>query len=71
MNEDQLEQLCLNWFQDNRWEVVYGPDIAPDSNNSERSDYQEVVLKRYLQEGLKRINPHLPKVLLSKPWLLF
>ncbi|KCZ73514.1 type I site-specific deoxyribonuclease, HsdR family [Candidatus Methanoperedens nitroreducens] len=61
MNEDQLEQLCLNWFQDNRWEVVYGPDIAPDSNNSERSDYQEVVLKRYLQEGLKRINPHLPE----------
>lgn len=60
MNEDELEQLCLDWFRNNSWDVLYGPDIAPDSNNPERSDYHEVVLKRYLHEALLRINPHLP-----------
>lgn len=60
MNEDQLEQYCLEWFRDNSWEVEYGPDIAPDSNRPERRDYHEVILKRYLQESLEKINPHLP-----------
>ncbi|MCD4815587.1 MAG: type I restriction endonuclease subunit R [Methanosarcinales archaeon] len=61
MNEDELEQLCLNWFRDNSWDIAYGPDIAPDSNAPERSDYHEVVLKRYLHEALVRINPHMPE----------
>ncbi|MEL7663626.1 MAG: type I restriction endonuclease subunit R [Methanosarcina mazei] len=60
MNEDELEQLCLNWFHENGWEVEYGPDIAPDSDKPERRDYHEVILKRYLQESLEKINPHLP-----------
>jgi len=38
MNEDELEQLCLNWFRDNSWDIAYGPDIAPDSANPERTD---------------------------------
>jgi type I restriction enzyme R subunit len=61
MNEDELEQLCLEWFRNNRWDVAYGPDIATDSNAPERSDYHEVVLKRYLHESLLRINPHIPE----------
>jgi type I restriction enzyme R subunit len=61
MNEDELEQLCLDWFRYNSWDVAYGPDIAPDSANPERSDYHEVVLKRYLHEALLRINPHMPE----------
>ena len=60
MNEDQLEQHCLEWFRANSWEIEYGPDIAPDSNRPERSYYREVILKRYLQESLEKINPHLP-----------
>jgi len=61
MNEDELEQLCLNWFRDNSWDIAYGPDIAPDSSAPERSDYHEVLLKRYLHEALVRINPHIPE----------
>jgi type I restriction enzyme R subunit len=61
MNEDELEQLYLNWFRNNSWDVLYGSDIAPDSANPERSAYREVVLKRYLHEALVRINPHLPE----------
>ena len=61
MNEDELEQFCLNWFRDNGWDIAYGPDIAPDSANPERNDYHEIVLKRYLHEALMRINPHMPE----------
>ena len=39
MNEDELEQLCLNWFRNNSWDIAYGPDIAPDSVKPERGDY--------------------------------
>jgi len=60
MNEDQLEHLCLEWFQQNGWETIYGPDIAPDSDNPERHDYREVVLKSYLKQAIIRLNPHLP-----------
>ncbi|MDY0386071.1 MAG: type I restriction endonuclease subunit R [Methanolobus sp.] len=61
MNEDQLEQLCLDWFREKDWEVIYGPDIAYDSASPERSDHYEVVLKRYLREALLRINENLPQ----------
>lgn len=30
MNEQQLEALCLGWFQETGWRVAHGPDIAPD-----------------------------------------
>jgi type I restriction enzyme R subunit len=40
--------------------VENGPEIAPDSDKPGRSDYREVILKRYLQESLEKINPHLP-----------
>jgi len=59
MNEDQLEQHCLEWFRANSWEVEYGPKIDPESDKPERSDYREVTLKRYLKESLEKINPHL------------
>ena len=42
MNETQLENLCLDWFAENGWEVVHGVDIAPDSNNSLRKDYKQI-----------------------------
>ena len=30
MIEDDLERLCLTWFQDCGWEHRYGPDLSPD-----------------------------------------
>jgi hypothetical protein len=32
LNEQQLEQLCLDWFQEVGWRFAHGPDIAPDSS---------------------------------------
>lgn len=60
MNETQLENLCLDWFAENGWEVVHGVDIAPDSSNPLRKDYKQVLIEADLQTAFERLNPHLP-----------
>ena len=60
MNETQLENLCLNWFLENGWEVVHGIDIAPDSSNPLRKDYKQVLIESDLHAAFERLNPHLP-----------
>lgn len=35
ISEDQLEQLCLDWFREQGYEYAYGPDIAADGDNPE------------------------------------
>ncbi len=74
INEDQLEQLALTWFQDTGWGYLCGYDIAPDTTLAERSDYREVVLKGRLHEAIARLNPQLPAsaveeatLIISKP----
>ena len=60
MNEEQLEKLCLDWFREGGWDVLHGPDIAPDSATPMRSDYAQVVLDGHLLDAFKRINKHIP-----------
>ena len=60
MNETQLENLCLDWFTENGWEVVHGIDIAPESSNPLRKDYKQVLIEADLQTAFERLNPHLP-----------
>lgn len=61
MNETQLEQIGLEWFSENGWQSVLGPDIAPDSDNPLRKSYSEVLLEQPLREAIRRINPHLKR----------
>jgi len=58
--ESQLEEAALEWFEELGYEVVFGPDIAPDGEYPEREDYGEVILVERLKEALTRINPKLP-----------
>lgn len=60
MNEQQLENLCLDWFREGGWEILYGQDIAPDSDNPLRSDYAQVVLNNHLRTAFNTINTHIP-----------
>ncbi|MCE2680061.1 MAG: type I restriction endonuclease subunit R [Burkholderiales bacterium] len=66
MNEQQLEDLCIGWFQETGWQFVHGPDIAPDGVNPERADYRQVILRDRLLAALARINPHIPAVALEQ-----
>ncbi len=60
ITEDQLEQLCLNWFKSIGYDYVCGYDIAPDGEAAERADYRQIVLFGRLIQQLQIINPHIP-----------
>ncbi|MCP9887523.1 type I restriction endonuclease subunit R [Cyanobium sp. ATX 6A2] len=66
LTEDAFEQLVLTWFQDSGWEYRHGPDIAPDGEIPERTDYRQVVLTGRLHEALQRLNPGVPEAVLDE-----
>lgn len=68
MNETQLENLCLDWFAENGWEVVHGIDIAPESSNPLRKDYKQILLEADVQAAFERLNPHLPASCFEQVW---
>ena len=68
MNETQLENLSLDWFLENGWEVVHGIDIAPDSSNPLRKDFKQVLLESDIQAAFERLNPHLPVSCFEQVW---
>ena len=37
------------------WQIVHGPDIAPDTPGATRADYSEVVLVRRRRDALARM----------------
>jgi len=74
INEDQVEQLAIDWFKELGYDYLLGYDIAPDSSNPLRQNYQEVLLTSRLRTALEKLNPTLPTSaideaihLLSKP----
>jgi hypothetical protein len=46
LNEQQLEDQCLAWFQQAGWHYAHGPDIAPEGAHAERAGYRQVVWSR-------------------------
>lgn len=62
MTEDQLEQESLTWLQDVGYSHRFGPDIAFDGPNPQRSNYLQVVLTHRLREAIARLNPDIPVV---------
>ncbi|MES9901869.1 MAG: type I restriction endonuclease subunit R [Sedimenticola sp.] len=66
ITEDQLEQLCLEWFQSIGYDYTCGYDIAPDGDNPERSDYRQIILHDRLLSRLEVINPHIPLATLEQ-----
>ena len=62
MTEDQLEQETLVWLGEVGYKHLHGPAIAPDSENPERANYQQVLLPFRLREAIHRLNPGLPTV---------
>lgn len=66
ITEDQLEQLCLEWFQSIGYEYICGYDIAPDGERPERSDYRQIILHDRLLSRLQVINPHIPDATLEQ-----
>ena len=61
ITELEVENIALSWLQELGYEVIWGPDIAPDGRYPERSDWAETVLLGRLETALQEINPTLPQ----------
>jgi type I restriction enzyme R subunit len=60
INEDQLEQLALSWFQDNGYRYIHGNNIAPESSNPYRSSFSDVILEKEALESIQKLNTSIP-----------
>ena len=58
--ESDVEKEMLGWFEDLDYEVVQGPELAPDGATPERQSYKQVILTERLESALHRLNPKLP-----------
>ncbi|PTB96026.1 DEAD/DEAH box helicase [Marivirga lumbricoides] len=60
INEDQLEQLALSWFEDTGYQYLNGKDIAPESSTPYRTSFKEVILDKEVLSALQTLNPNVP-----------
>ena len=60
LTEADVEQSALSWLSSLGWQTAYGPDIAPDTQGAERTDFTQVVLEERLRNALVNLNPGLP-----------
>ncbi|HAS89578.1 MAG TPA: DEAD/DEAH box helicase [Desulfovibrio sp.] len=58
-NESDIEELTLEILSELGFQILHGPDIAPDSADAERMNYGDVFLIERFRSSLERINPHL------------
>lgn len=55
-----VEDATLDILARLGYAISHGPDIAPDSTNSERTSYGEVILRDRLNAAVDRLNPNIP-----------
>lgn len=60
ITESLIESFAIELLDKLGYAYIYAPDIAPDSENPERSSYEEVLLVNRLQNAVKRINHSIP-----------
>ncbi len=60
LNEDSVEWATLDIFKDIGYEILFGPDIAPDGINPLRELYSDVVFTERLRDAIYKLNPNIP-----------
>ena len=58
--ESDIEEAALDWLAELGYNVLHGPDIAPEAPDAERSTYSKVVLERRFRDAAARLNPNIP-----------
>ncbi len=66
VNESVVEEATLDWFRELGYEIVHGPEIAPDEPGAERISYADVVLVDRLRSALARLNLGVPAEILEE-----
>ena len=62
MNENHLEDACLEWLAGLGWTCVHGDDVSPGNEREARSRYSDVVLAPRLRAAIERLNSGLSPI---------
>ena len=65
ITEQFVEEFVLTLFSSLGYEVLNGPQIAPDVSSLYRDSYNHARLDKILLESLHRINPSIPDEILE------
>ena len=68
ITEHDVEHTVLDRLADFGWQIAYGPDIAPDAPNAERTGYGQVMLEQWVRASLSRLKPDRPAGALAMPY---
>ena len=60
ITEHSIESFAIEIFKDLKYDYIYAPDIAPDSQTPERDSFEQVLLLERLQNAVKRLNKSIP-----------
>jgi len=60
ITENVIENFCIELLQKQGYEYIYASDIAPNSDNPQRSSFEDVLLSARLSDAVARINPLIP-----------
>lgn len=58
--ESEVEEAALQWFEEEGYNILFGPDIAPDGETPERSEWDQPFLLQRVRDALFALNPELP-----------
>ena len=56
LNEDLIEMAFIDQLTGQGFEFHHGPDIAPDSDNPQRKNFDSVVLENELLKAIEKLN---------------
>lgn len=66
VSEDTYERYALERLGEIGYEVLHGPDIAPDGATPLRESYDGVFLDEILNEQAQRLNPDVPRAAIGE-----
>ncbi|MGX3021888.1 type I restriction endonuclease subunit R [Ursidibacter sp. B-7004-1] len=66
INENTIEQACLQFLQELGWRYTHGSTINADGENPWRLRTDEVVFRSVLREAVERLNPQLPSAMVDE-----
>ncbi|WP_331454387.1 type I restriction endonuclease [Methanosarcina thermophila] len=55
--ESEVEEAALEILSELGYDYLYGPDIAPETEDAEREDFGTVILPRRLRAAVDKLNP--------------
>ena len=68
LNEDLIEMAFIDQLTGQGFEFRHGPDIAPDSDNPQRKNFDSVVLENELLKAIEKLNPEVPSSAITEAY---